>query len=349
MGISKIVWLLFIGGALAACSASSDRVDFGGGPDPGSSGGPGTGETPGGETPANPDKPGCAKTSYTEALPTSASLPAFNSSNAWILSALGVRFPEGKAIVEGGVASKLTQSQGNCIDRFLPPAQRTSTANVLRRLPTVVHECGHFYDLGEASGASSAYVIRSDLTFTCSQGDTTTRQGKTFARSLLKTDSHYAKRPACPGNTVQSGCDFYANVYLDGSATNTTFEGGDQGYNSVVEEATQYVNSLATALAFQETYSGSAASERDGILTFLWYIERYLALAKKSYPAAYKAISEDPCWRQATLTVWDRGQFYLAATKGKASLGIDDDAIEALVNTPELLAEIEALRALECR
>lgn len=310
---------------------------------------PGDGNTPGDDTPGQPGKPGCAKSSYTEPLPTTASLPPFDSSNAWILSALEARYPLGKVIVEGGVASPISQSQGNCIDRFLPPQQRTSMNNVLRGLTTVVHECGHFYDLGEASGTSSAYVIRDDLKFTCKQGDTTSRGGKTFARSLIKSDEHYSKRPACPSLQATKGCDFYATVYLDGSPTNQTFEGGDQGYNSVLEEATQYVNSLATALAFPEAYAGSAASERDGILTFLWYIERYLAFGKANYPAAYDAISEDSCWRQATLSVWDRGHFYLEATKDKSNLGLDDDALEALVNTPELLAEIDALRALECQ
>jgi 1,4-dihydroxy-6-naphthoate synthase len=314
-----------LGGALVAVlvAACGGTDNTGGGVNPGGEtpGGetPG-GETPAGETPGNPDKPGCARGAYAESLPTNASLPPFNNSNAWILSALQARYPLGKAIVEGGVNSKLTQSQGNCIDRFLPPQQRTSAGNVLRNLPTVVHECGHFYDLGEGTGGTSAYVVRDDLKFSCKQGDTTSRGGKTFARSLLKTDTYYAARQACAGSQPQAGCDFYANIYLDGSPSNTSFEGGDQGYNSVLEEATQYVNSLATALAFQEQYTGTASSQRDGILTFLWYIERYLALAKEKYPAAYQAITGDACWRQATLSVWDRGRFYLKATKDKNNL-----------------------------
>src|SRR5690606_17662807 len=115
--------------------------------------------------------------------------------------------------------------------------------------------------------------------------------------------------------------------YLDGNATDGTFESGDQGYNLLLEEAAQYVNSLATALAFEDQYERQRVSERDGILTFLWYIERYLAMARAEYPEAYALLSEDPCWRQATLTVWDRGWFYLAATAGNESLGLDDAAI----------------------
>ena len=141
----------------------------------------------------------------------------------------------------------------------------------------------------------------------------------------------------------------YARIYLDGDAEDSKFDSGDQGYNSVLEEATQYVNSLATGLAFEDQYTGVKVTERDGILTFLWYIERYLAMARTEYPEAYALISEDPCWRQATLTVWDRGWFYLRATEGMASLGIHDAEIEPLVNDPELVAEIDALRKLECK
>ena len=203
-------------------------------------------------------------------------------------------------------------------------------------------------DLGKGSGSSSAFVVRPDLTFTCKAGDTTSRGGKTFARSLLKTDGFYSQRKAC-GGSVKQGCDFYADVYLDGSSTNSSFEGGDQGFNSVLEEANQYVNSLATALAFSDQYKNTKVSERDGILTFLWYIERYLKMAREEYPEAYAAISDDECWRQATLSVWDRAWFYLDAAKGEDNLQLDADALTDLVKDASLTSEIDALRKLECQ
>jgi hypothetical protein len=265
----------------------------------------------------------------------------------YLLSALALRYPLGKFIVEGGIASPLAAQQGNCINRFLDD---TSTpAAVLRGGATVVHECGHLFDLGAAKGASGAtYVLRTDLKFACDGGDTTSRGGKTFARSRIKGDAFYAKRKACEGQAAQ-GCDFYANTYLDGNPDDATFDSGDQGYNSVLEEATQYVNSLATALAFKDSYSGGKSSERDGILTFLWYIERYHAMARVAYPAAYDALAKDACWRQATLSVWDRAWFYLEATKGIDELGLDDGALEPLVKDPALTAEIDALRNLQCQ
>lgn len=346
--IARVAPLLVAFGVTLGCS-SSERTAFG----PGGNTTTPDGTTPDGELP-QPDaaRLGCAQDAYTETVPTTASLGGltFSSSDAegYILDALELRYPVGKYLTEGGLASPLAASQGNCITRFL---RDTSSAEaVLRQASTVVHECGHFYDIGEASSdpRAAAYVITEETRFTCSSGDTTSRNGRTFARSLLKTDASYADRQACGGRSAQ-GCDMYADIYLDGDPTDSSFESGDQGYSFLLEEATQYVNSLATALAFEEAYAGRKVTERDGILTFLWYIGRYLRMARTDYPDAYELLSTDACWRQATLTVWDRGRFYLAQTKGKSSLGIDDEALEALAFEASLTAEIDALRKLECQ
>lgn len=305
-------------------------------------------------TPTNPSTPlpGCTGTPYTEELPSRASLGglAFSSANAqrFMIDALATRFPQGQFIMQSGLASSFAASQGgSCFDKFIQ--DRSSPTTVLRQASTVVHECGHYLDLGKSAGSANAYVIRDDLDFVCTQGDTTTRNGgKTFARSLLRKDAYYAKRKAC-GSQSGRGCDMYADIYLDGSPTDATFQSGDQGYNFLLEEATQYVNSLATALAFRDSYVNVHVSERDGILTFLWYVTRYLKMARVDYPSAYSWLSANACWREATLSVWDRGWFYLDATKNIPELGLDADAIEALVKDPSLVAEIDALRAIQCR
>jgi hypothetical protein len=294
---------------------------------------------------------GCAAMQYSEPLPTTASLGGlvFSSPMAqqYLLSALQLRYPYGESVVRGGLANPLSPQQSNCVTAFL---RDTSTGPaVLRQASTVVHECGHFWDLGMSRGTSSTYVIAPNLQRACANGDTTTRGGRTFARSLIKTDAYYSMRPACM-NMSSSTCDFYADVYLDGSPTNGTFESGDQGFNSLLEEANQYVNSLASALAFRDAFTGgSRVSERDGILTFMWYLERYLLMARTQYPTAYATLSQDACWRESILSVWDRGWFYLQATTPWAStLGINDARLRTLVETPSLLAEIDALRALQC-
>ena len=100
--------------------------------------------------------------------------------------------------------------------------------------------------------------------------------------------------------------------------------------------------------AFQDQYGQRSVSERDGILTFLWYVTRYLKMARESYPDAYAAIIEDDCWRELTLTLWGRAWLYLELTEGIPQLGINDVAIQARL-TPELVAEIDRLRDSECR
>ncbi|HVH43002.1 MAG TPA: hypothetical protein VM925_11685 [Labilithrix sp.] len=317
------------GGDAGGGNGGGSGEDGGGGGDGGA----------GGEPAPTPEQPTCP--AYTEALPNNASLARLSFSREtaeeFLLGALALRYPVGKALVEGGMSGG--GPLGNCLDTFL--TDKSSADAVLRHASTTVHECGHFYDLGLSKGIATTYVIRPDLRFTCESGDTTSRGGKTFARSLIKKDAHSAKRRPCAGSAGGNGCDSYASTYLDGQS-------GEQGYNFVLEEAAQYVNSLATALAFQEQYAGSRASERDGILTFLWYIERYLAMARADYPEAYQLISENECWRKATLTIWDRGRFYLDATDEMSTLGMDDAELAALVNDPVLTAEIDALRKLEC-
>ncbi len=264
----------------------------------------------------------------------------------YLLSALDLRWPHGKVIVEGGLANPISTTQPSCVTSFL--RDTSSATAVLRQLSTIVHECGHFYDIGLSRGASAAYVLAPALQRTCANGETTARGGRTFARSLIKGDSYYAMRPAC-GNMSSSACDFYADTYLDGSPTNAAFESGDQGFSSLLEEANQYVNSIGTALAFREVYQSTRVSERDGILTFMWYLERYLQLARTTYPQAYATLSQDACWREAILTVWDRGWFYLQASAPWAqNLGINDARLRTLVETPSLLAEINSLRTLHC-
>ena len=327
--------------ALAGCSSSSSRTGF----DQDST-------DPADPAPAaNPTKLGCASTAYAEPLPTADSLSSISFSSAkaqdYMLAALAKRYPNGKFIFEGGLESSVAQQQGaSCWEKFV---QDTSSAKaVLRQASTIVHECGHYFDLGAADGNSAHYQITDSVAFTCQNGDTTDRGGKTFARSLIKKDEFYSARPTC-GAKISEGCDSYADTYLNGSPTDSTFDSGDQGYSLLLEEATQYVNSLASALAFQDAYANQRASERDGILTFLWYVERYLAYAKTNDPDAYAAITNDACWRQATLTVWDRGWFFIEASRPYDSLGLFDSAIEPLVKEPSLVAQIDALRALECK
>ncbi|MBW2460407.1 MAG: hypothetical protein JRH11_02090, partial [Deltaproteobacteria bacterium] len=119
----------------------------------------------------------------------------------------------------------------------------------------------------------------------------------------------------------------------------------DQGFNSVLEEALQYVNSLATEYAFADQMTpGQRTTAKDGILTFLWYIERYLRMARLDFPAAHSFILGDACWREMILTIWGRAWLFLEITRDTASLGINDAALFALVEDPMLVEEIQRVR-----
>ncbi len=294
----------------------------------------------------------CIDETYTETLPnTTASIDdlvgAYTPSalQSFVDGVLTRRYPIGAHIVAGGRASD--GFGGDCVEIF--SAGSTGTASdLIDAMGTVVHECGHFYDLGLGGFGDHTYVFRDDLTLHASMGDATDRGGRTFARSLLNEDDQAARRPPCGGG-FGSGCDSYADTYLDGDPFDSTFDGGDQGFDSVMEEAVQYVNSLATAYAFADRLPpGLMTSARDGILTFMWWTERYLRLARLEHTDAYTFISGDPAWRTVILTMWGRASTYLELTSGMPGLGIDDAAIRALVDAPELRAEIDAIRALQC-
>ena len=90
--------------------------------------------------------------------------------------------------------------------------------------------------------------------------------------------------------------------------------------------------------------AGQRKSERDGILTFLWYTVRYLRMARLQYPDAYTHIRDDSCIRDLVLTLWGRAWLYLELTEDIVSLGINDAAIEARLLNPLFLQEINALR-----
>ncbi|MFT7578566.1 MAG: hypothetical protein ACI9MR_000224 [Myxococcota bacterium] len=284
----------------------------------------------------------CVDGQYTETLPTgtediSGIISSFdpNDKIGFADRILSARYPIGAFLTRE--AYKIPQGKA-FLDQIM--GQATTASRLLGTLSTVVHEGGHVYDINQGGFSDNVLVFRTDLRLSCQGGDTAERFGNTFARSRINGDTHSSKLPG----------DFYQDVYLDGDPNDATFDGGDQGFNSVLEEATQYVNSLATDFAIDDTAGNSSTSARDGILTFLWYIERYLQFARTNFPDAHAFILGDSCHREAILTIWGRAWLYLDATDSIASLGIDDDAIEALVLEEGLLTEIQAVReAHGCR
>ena len=260
----------------------------------------------------------------------------------YVDAVLDRRYPTGALLVRGGREN--TRFGQDCDALFA--GSPSSGEDVIDRSGVIVHECGHFHDLNLSSGPTSVYELTAELRLSCDRGDATDRGGDTFARSRINDDDQASRRAPCGGGGGR-GCDSYADIYLDGDPDDGTFDGGDQGFNMLFEETVQYVNSLAVAWAFVDQMApGRSTSARDGLLTFLWYVERYLRRARLEDPTAYARIT-DPCWRDAILTVWGRAWLFLEATEGMSALGIDDAALFELVTDPELLSEIERLRELE--
>jgi hypothetical protein len=208
------------------------------------------------------------------------------------------------------------------------------------------HECGHLYDLSKMSFSTSYYFIKPGVEFTCPNAPN--GKERTFARSLLNEDLYNAKwGPCAPGQF--EGCDSYLSVYLDGDPRDATFQGGDQGIDALMEEVTQYINSLGISYAFSDrTDVQHWGSQRDGILTMLFYVERYLQYGRTHEPEDYNFIINNSCWRDMILTTWGRAWLYLDQTAGKGNMGIQDKKIQELVDDPALLDEIEHVRKKSC-
>jgi len=135
----------------------------------------------------------------------------------------------------------------NCIDSFL--ANKSSGEDVIDQLSTLVHECGHYYDIN-SGWDKDYYHFTEDLVFECIGGSIPSNGGGvTFSRSLINNDEFSDLHPPCTSFSG-SNCDTYGYIYLDGSPNDNTFDSGDQGFNALHEETLQYVNSLATSYAF---------------------------------------------------------------------------------------------------
>tara|TARA_B100001750_G_scaffold240733_1_gene250991 strand:- start:699 stop:1754 length:1056 start_codon:yes stop_codon:yes gene_type:complete len=290
--------------------------------------------------------PACVDGMYSEVLPAVdadiSDLTWAGDVGAYVDAFLDRRYPVGAALVRGG---RTNTDYGQDCD-VLYAGSPSSAGDVIDRMNTIVHECGHFYDGELSTFTDNTYVVTPTQQISCSRGDATDRGGDTFARSRINDDEYAALRPACPSGSSGPDCDFYADTYLDGDPDNGNFEGGDQGFNMLIEEAFQYVNSLATSWSvLDQSPPGRSTTARDGILTFLWYVERYLRMARLDFPGAYERLSGDACWRDAILTLWGRAWLYLEATTGMDGLSIHGDALETLVLDTDLLAEIERIRA----
>lgn len=287
--------------------------------------------------------PNCTDGLYRETIhPNSGSIESivFNPNHlvGYYRAVLNVRHPDGVGLLNVGFSN----SGGRCVSDY---AGNPTTANrALRRLGLVLHECGHATNLNLSTFNSNTYVISPALSLTGSMGDTTTRNGMTFARSWIRVNGAPFNMLWAPCNGNTGNCDVYADNYLHGDPTDNEFQGGDQGFNLLMEELVQYINTLVASYAVADAYGSASTSARDGVLAFLWYTERYLKMGREDFPDAYAFIISNPSWRTILLTLWGRAWLYLNHTQGHSAMGLYDDTIEPLVMDPNLLQEIQRVR-----
>ena len=268
----------------------------------------------------------------------------------FIYDVLQRRFPTGKAIIEKAGGK-------NAIDFWL---QNKNTArDILMGLPMAIHEVGHGID--KSNPENWYYVAKlkngSDLTFTTPgmHGVLSNSNSPMYAmeRSLLLADTENSKRPPKESTKIKTSNEFgsgpygsdnmFAETYLIGDPTDKTFDSGDQGYNSLIEETLQYINSLATVYYFNDYKpTNSIGSDYHAVLTLLWWNERYLAKIRVKHPDQYKYLINNQAWRELILTLWGRAWKYLYTDV--AGQQPDADFLKYLVKQNEMLSEIQLIR-----
>lgn len=227
-------------------------------------------------TPSAMTVAGCPDGKFSETPPNlSASLKdaiaKFDPANGskFVQEALAIRYPLGAKILQEGSAKPMGGGK-TCVDVFFQAAQGKTPSGALGQASTLVHECGHVYDQALSQFGSHTYFVNESVKFTCT-GLAYKGQNAGFARSRIKGDGFDATWPPC-AKFGDQGCDGYAPIYLSGNPDDAQFDSGDQGYDMLLEEVNQYVNSLVTDYSFADQQQWSVSAE-DGILTLAWYME----------------------------------------------------------------------------
>lgn len=232
-----------------------------------------------------------------------------------------------------------------CSENIRAVIESDSMEQAVMALITAVHECGHALDDErsrlDVENPKAHFAVSENIQFTCKL-ELTDASGRAynaadFPVNKINQDQFAAKRPICKNNE-RKGCDWYASTYLKADM-------GQQGLDFVLEELTQYLHSLETAIALKQYLDPEdRLSAQDGLLTFMWYLQRYLAVARQQNPLWYAVFMKDDCWSKLTVSLWHRAQQQLATIANDKRLGIDAEALAALIANPVLSREIQILR-----
>ena len=125
----------------------------------------------------------------------------------------------------------------------------------------------------------------------------------------------------------------YADLYLR--------QIGDQDVKTLLDEFNAYTFSLYVSTALVDQFgTGSRSSARDGILSFMFFVEVYFRIARTEHPRDYEQMTSNDGFVELVLTLWDRAQCALDLAGDDPRLGIDDVKVRPLVHDEEWLSEI---------
>lgn len=199
------------------------------------------------------------------------------------------------------------------------PGEPNNLSRVQRRFESVVHEEGHLLDLSlGVYGSTYAYRVVDD------SGLVYVPALSTFPRSeILRVHP-------------DPSSDMYANTYL-------MSPGANQDVEMLVEEFVQYVHSLASGYCAFDIPRNESISYRDGVVTFMWWIEMYLAVGREFHPDDYAEILSNKPLLGVILDTWDRAEYWLLKTRG-TRYGMNASKLTFRAYDPDNVIEIDRLR-----
>jgi len=236
----------------------------------------------------------------------------------WVGSAIamcGKRFPDAAWFIEQD------QQGDGWFEQFAPAsADLQATA---ARLAAAIHETVHIAASAGGEGTDQRLVFG---------------EGKFLD---VPGEPSPMPRSAIVPNLPQVSLDTqYDEIFLDENF------GGRGGFVSVLEELNGFTLGHLAELAFRDTFPIKEENQRQGLLTFMLYLEFYLRTARLEQPEKYQQILASSRMVNATRVVWARANKALERSREALTYSDLDTALDGLVFTPENLTEIERLANL---
>jgi hypothetical protein len=232
------------------------------------------------------------------------------------LAALDARYPSGSWIVRGADDSEQTFGQ------FL--SSKGSFSDLVSSMGFAIHEVAHTFSQKAGSGRFQ-YMVGKDTT----QAEDISVVGEieTFPRKEI--------RELIPSEMASLT---YVSTYLEGGS-------GEMDIESTLDEFNAYTHHLYADYAFQDQQpDGSRRSSRDGMVSFMLFLEMYLQVGRTEHPNDYAALKASPEFHPLILKFWDRAMCLYKLTKDIPGLGMDDDKVAPHMLAAEWLAEIDSFR-----